>query len=93
MNSHPTLPVAVIGAGPVGLAAAAHLAGDGCACGTSDKPEQIAEAPPAKEGCCGGAPKRDAAACCALDEEKKLAGEAGCGCGSKTADPVPANTT
>jgi N-acetylglutamate synthase-like GNAT family acetyltransferase len=32
-------------------------------------------------GCCGGAPKADASACCALDEEKKALGEAGCGCG------------
>jgi thioredoxin reductase len=32
------------------------------------------------DGCCGGAPTQNAAACCALDEEKKLAGEAGCGC-------------
>ncbi|MEK8032504.1 NAD(P)-binding domain-containing protein [Ideonella sp. DXS29W] len=33
------------------------------------------------EGCCGGPPRRNAAACCVLDEDKKAAGEAGCGCG------------
>ncbi len=32
-------------------------------------------------GCCGGPPKSNASACCALDEVKKAEGEAGCGCG------------
>lgn len=31
-------------------------------------------------GCCGGAPKTGADACCAADEEAKAAGESGCGC-------------
>lgn len=34
--------------------------------------------------CCGGPPKEDASACCALDEVK-TEGEAGCGCGPKSA--------
>ena len=38
------------------------------------KPEPLAN------GCCGGPAKADVAACCALDEEKKAQGEAGCGC-------------
>ncbi|MBI2512654.1 MAG: arsenite methyltransferase [Opitutae bacterium] len=33
-------------------------------------------------GCCGGAPQRDASACCAADESAKAAGQSGCGCGS-----------
>ncbi|HWA26554.1 MAG TPA: arsenite methyltransferase [Lacunisphaera sp.] len=32
-------------------------------------------------GCCGGAPKSDATACCVADEASKAAGQAGCGCG------------
>lgn len=31
-------------------------------------------------GCCGGAPVKNEAACCKLDEEKKEEGLAGCGC-------------
>ncbi len=31
--------------------------------------------------CCGGPPQADASACCALDEQKKAEGAAGCGCG------------
>jgi hypothetical protein len=31
-------------------------------------------------GCCGGPAKADTSACCVLDEEKKAAGKAGCGC-------------
>jgi thioredoxin reductase len=31
-------------------------------------------------GCCGGAPKADASACCVADEAAKQAGAAGCGC-------------
>jgi thioredoxin reductase len=42
-------------------------------------------------GCCGGPPRTDAEACCARDEEAKIAGEAGCGCGSAgTAHREPA---
>lgn len=32
--------------------------------------------------CCGGPAKTNAAACCALDEQKKSEGQAGCGCGT-----------
>ncbi|MFN0184361.1 MAG: hypothetical protein ACKVQR_11145 [Aquabacterium sp.] len=31
-------------------------------------------------GCCGGPSATDAAACCALDESLKAAGQGGCGC-------------
>ncbi|RXK54692.1 arsenite methyltransferase [Oleiharenicola lentus] len=31
-------------------------------------------------GCCGGAPKTDATACCDADEQGKAAGQGGCGC-------------
>ncbi|MFI5335765.1 MAG: arsenite methyltransferase [Opitutales bacterium] len=33
-------------------------------------------------GCCGGAPKTDASACCQSDEEAKTAGRRSCGCSS-----------
>jgi len=39
--------------------------------------------------CCGGPPTADASACCALDEQKKAEGAAGCGCGTSST-PVPA---
>jgi thioredoxin reductase len=32
-------------------------------------------------GCCGGAPKSDASACCVADENAKTEGKVGCGCG------------
>ncbi|MDD2765551.1 MAG: arsenite methyltransferase [Opitutaceae bacterium] len=35
-------------------------------------------------GCCGGAPKNDANACCVADETAKAAGLSGCGCGDKS---------
>jgi hypothetical protein len=35
----------------------------------------------ASGACCGGPAKQTQDACCALDEAKKAAGEAGCGCG------------
>jgi hypothetical protein len=56
----------------------------GCGCGGSGEADHAvpaAAAPAGASGCCGGAPERDASACCRLDEEKKSAGEAGCGCG------------
>jgi hypothetical protein len=34
-------------------------------------------------GCCGGSPATNADACCKLDEDKKAAGESGCGCRSQ----------
>ena len=37
-------------------------------------------------GCCGGAPKADATACCVADEESKAAGQAGCGCSPAGSD-------
>jgi hypothetical protein len=63
-------------------------------CGTSSRAapavtkaqvEALAEPAPASS-CCGGPPAVDASACCALDEQKKADGAAGCGCG----DPKPA---
>lgn len=33
-------------------------------------------------GCCGGPPRADTAACCALDEAARSSGEGGCGCGA-----------
>lgn len=38
--------------------------------------------------CCGGPATADASACCALDEQAKAVGEAGCGCGPKKTIPV-----
>lgn len=43
-------------------------------CGTPAKLDATAPA------CCGGPPRADASACCALDEAQKAAGNAGCGC-------------
>jgi hypothetical protein len=43
----------------------------------------------AATGCCGGPAKADASACCALDEQKKAEGEAGCGC-AVSKPPAPA---
>jgi hypothetical protein len=52
----------------------------------------------AEEGCCGGPPKADAAACCALDETAKAQGAPGCGCGDAAVEaagrcgaPAPAS--
>ncbi len=64
----------------------------GCGCGSGDD-EEPAPAAPAETGCCGGAPKADATACCKKDEDAKAAGEAGCGCGSSSlakAEPAKA---
>jgi|CXWL01.1.fsa_nt_gi SAM-dependent methyltransferase len=36
----------------------------------------------ATSGCCGGASKQDATACCVADENAKAAGQSGCGCGT-----------
>ncbi len=75
---------------------AAHLAGDHAAadtvelvlpetgiCSTSYLKELAAN-----DGCCGGPAKTDADACCAADEEAKVEGKAGCGCGPKAAPEV-----
>jgi N-acetylglutamate synthase-like GNAT family acetyltransferase/thioredoxin reductase len=40
--------------------------------------------------CCGGPATADASACCALDEQKKAEGAAGCGCGDAPTAVVPA---
>ena len=39
---------------------------------------------PVSGGCCGGASKADASACCAKDEAAKAVGKDGCGCGCST---------
>jgi hypothetical protein len=51
----------------------------------SDSRDESTEAPArhsvtSEPGCCGGAPRSDATACCKKDEEAKAAGKAGCGC-------------
>jgi hypothetical protein len=40
-------------------------------------------------GCCGGPAVANADACCVADEAAKAQGEAGCGCGTKAAEPAP----
>jgi hypothetical protein len=55
-------------------------------CGIEPKKQVEATAP---AGCCGGAPKENKDACCALDEAKKAEGAEGCGCGNKAAAPAP----
>jgi N-acetylglutamate synthase-like GNAT family acetyltransferase len=74
--------------------AAATTSGCGTsACGANSEESKQPEARtgccgPAKPAvaatsCCGGPAKVDASACCALDEQKKAQGEAGCGCGAQ----------
>lgn len=46
-----------------------------------------ANAPTPASGCCGGPPRIDTSACCALDEAKMSSGEAGCGCRAATEHP------
>jgi N-acetylglutamate synthase-like GNAT family acetyltransferase len=67
-------------------------------CGTSSSCSTPASDPApvvaAAAGCCGGPAKADASACCALDEAKKSAGEAGCGCSdAKPKGPAAQATT
>jgi hypothetical protein len=57
--------------------------GGAACCGTSERVPARTKA----SACCGGPAPADADACCVLDREAKVAGEAGCGCGSK---PSPA---
>jgi hypothetical protein len=70
----------------VAVAFPAKKAASGCgtsSCGTSaPKAAPVAVPAPAvaASGCCGGPAKADAAACCALDEQKKAEGLVGCGC-------------
>ncbi|MEX2601081.1 MAG: NAD(P)-binding domain-containing protein [Balneolaceae bacterium] len=47
---------------------------------TMENTKQTMEEPVAVSGCCGGTPTNNDDACCALDEQKKAEGEAGCGC-------------
>jgi thioredoxin reductase len=44
----------------------------------------------AEAGCCGGSPMQSEAACCRADEDAKLVGKAGCGCGSAHDAMAPA---
>ena len=44
----------------------------------------------AEAGCCGGAPVANGAACCRADEDAKLEGKAGCGCGNAHRAVAPA---
>lgn len=75
--------------------AASVNAASGCGtggCGTAAaEPRPVAaEASPPKvatPSCCGGPAKADASACCALDEQKKAEGQAGCGCGTTGGAP------
>jgi hypothetical protein len=64
------------------------LSGDGgsveACCGTTPKKAVPAESAKESAACCGGPAKADASACCVLDEQKKLEGEAGCGCTAGT---------
>lgn len=46
------------------------------------------EPPKQESGCCGGPAEAGSGACCALDQEVKASGGAGCGCGVKTATPA-----
>ena len=67
----------------------------GCGCGAKKpaEPALVTAAAATEAGCCGGAPEHNASACCKLDEEKKASGEAGCGCGSKSAETVQSVAT
>ena len=85
--AHSHSPVAVIGGGPVGLAAA-HLAGDGAAANgvrlvlpeTGACSTDLAPSIAAGAGCCGGPAPANIAACCADDAKAKASGDADCGC-------------
>jgi thioredoxin reductase len=44
----------------------------------------------AEAGCCGGPPVANGAACCRADEDAKLDGKAGCGCGNAHRAVAPA---
>lgn len=58
-------------------------------CGASASEPNAAAASTVSEGCCGGAPKDAANACCVADEQAKAAGAAGCGCSTTAAAPTP----
>ncbi|MBU1351201.1 MAG: NAD(P)-binding domain-containing protein [Gammaproteobacteria bacterium] len=56
-------------------------------------PGAAPDAPSTKQACCGGPARANAQACCALDEEVRTQGGAGCGCGTRPsvgkASPAP----
>jgi len=71
--------------GPATAEVSATMAKPTAACGTASCGTAVpASKPEASQaaGCCGGAPRVDASACCALDEQKKAEGAEGCGCGT-----------
>ena len=97
MSNHPAripaeLPVAVIGAGPVGLAAAAHLVSRDeipivlCSTQPIGSPVAHTNTLEGATSCCGGPAPAHVDACCADDAEAKAVGEAGCGCGPRGAE-------
>lgn len=70
------LPVAIIGAGPVGLAAAAHILAHASVKVT------------AGQSCCGGPASAEVDACRVGDAEAKAASKSGCGCAPEP-EPMP----
>ncbi|QRG09930.1 hypothetical protein EZH22_10435 [Xanthobacter dioxanivorans] len=73
--------VAIIGAGPVGLAAAAHLLARGLTPLGFERGAGICSAAPVTtggSGCCGGLAPRDADASCAGDARAEAEGHDGC---------------
>lgn len=55
-------------------------------------PARAAKPAVAPSSCCGGPARSDSSACCALDEQKRAEGEAGCGCSdAKPPVQVPAS--
>ena len=59
-------------------------------CGTSSpEPSSVGPTNAVSEGCCGGAPKDAANACCVADEQATASGAAGCGCSTSAAVPTP----
>jgi hypothetical protein len=80
MNHLDSLPVAVIGAGPAGIAAAAQLGQHGLTPRRMTHGAQSTAADAiATSGCCGGEPPPGVDACCALDAAEKAKGNGGCG--------------
>jgi hypothetical protein len=92
------LPIAIIGAGPVGLAAAALIGDTEVATRVELKlPEAgVCSAQPRGStvfhpltlvqavSCCGGPAPAESDACCVQNAEAKASGQAGYGCGSTT---------
>jgi hypothetical protein len=65
-------------------------AASSCCGAPSPEPSSVAAVSVVSEGCCGGAPKDAADACCVADEQAKASGAAGCGCSTAAAVPTPA---